>query len=282
LRSGASTNNELPKSCQIGNIKSPFTIFRYCFPLPIQSDRLNLADAAHAEYFRLFHLFSNGYDRIPYEPSPDPSEHAESCLKGPKIFHLTVADFLPDEIYRTRLDSDLFVRRRLEEREADYCSWKTLKVFIGSWNVNGRQDTSVQLDDWMSFPDTDQPPADIYVFGFQELDLSLGGMALNKATASPFEPLWLRQLESAHGGLLRQSPASTGFGDCVGDGAKGPARFRRRWSKQTGGGFRRLPIVRLAGLLLIVYVSRRLYTRAHVSEICLQSVPTGMFNVMVS
>uniref|UniRef100_A0A0X3P2F3 Type II inositol 1,4,5-trisphosphate 5-phosphatase n=1 Tax=Schistocephalus solidus TaxID=70667 RepID=A0A0X3P2F3_SCHSO len=115
---------------------------------------------------------------------------------------------------------------------------------------------------------------------FQELDLSLGGMALNKATASPFEPLWLRQLESAHGGLLRQSPASTGFGDCVGDGAKGPARFRRRWSKQTGGGFRRLPIVRLAGLLLIVYVSRRLYTRAHVSEICLQSVPTGMFNVM--
>nr|VZI26765.1 unnamed protein product [Spirometra erinaceieuropaei] len=186
---------------------------------------------------------------------------------------LTVADFLPEEIYRTRLDSDLFVRRRLEEREADYCSWKTLKVFIGSWNVNGRQDTAVKLDEWMSFPETHQPPADIYVFGFQELDLSLGGMALNKATASPFEYQWLRQLESAHGGLLRQSPAPTAFGDRSGGVA-------RRWSKQTGGGFRRLPIVRLAGLLLIVYVSRRLYTRAHVSEICLQSVPTGMFNVM--
>ncbi|BHF77309.1 hypothetical protein SprV_0602041300, partial [Sparganum proliferum] len=220
---------------------------------------------------------------------PDtPESRANNFLKrrkratGRQDRTLTVADFLPEEIYRTRLDSDLFVRRLLEEREADYCSWKTLKVFIGSWNVNGRQDTSVKLDEWMSFPETHQPPADIYVFGFQELDLSLGGMALNKATASPFESQWLRQLESAHGGLLRQSPAPTAFGDSGGGGGvKIPARSqRRRWSKQTGGGFRRLPIVRLAGLLLIVYVSRRLYTRAHVSEICLQSVPTGMFNVM--
>ncbi|VDN13823.1 unnamed protein product [Dibothriocephalus latus] len=83
---------------------------------------------------------------------------------------LTVADFLPDEIYRTRLDSDLFVRRLLEEREADYCAWKTLKVFIGSWNVNGRQDSSIALDEWMDFTQgdqsqSDQPPADIYVFG---------------------------------------------------------------------------------------------------------------------
>lgn len=55
----------------------------------------------------------------------------------------------------------------------------------------------------------------------------------------------------------------------------------RRWVKRSGGGFKRLSIVRLAGLLLVVYVSNRLSQQAIISDIAVQSVPTGMFNLMV-
>lgn len=72
---------------------------------------------------------------------------------------------LPDPQYRSRLSGDPVVKRKLEEDEAAYCTWKTLNLFIGSWNVNGRQDAFVvNLDAWMHPPPT-QPPADIYVFG---------------------------------------------------------------------------------------------------------------------
>ena len=57
--------------------------------------------------------------------------------------------------------------------------------------------------------------------------------------------------------------------------------LHRSTVKLTGGGFKRLAIVRLAGLLLVLYVSNRLHQHAVVSDIAVQSVPTGMFNLMV-
>ncbi|VDD80178.1 unnamed protein product [Mesocestoides corti] len=183
----------------------------------------------------------------------------------------TTVNFMPDPAYRSRLNADLIVRNKLEEDEASYCSWKTLSLFVGTWNVNGRQDPFLNLDSWIH-PPPGQAPADIYVFGFQELDLNLAGMALNKQTASPVEAKWLWLLETSMGGLLKQStllpPKSA------------PFRPSGRLSRGTCGGYKRLSIVRLAGLLLVVYVSSRLYQRAAVSEVSVQSVPTGMFNVM--
>ena len=66
--------------------------------------------------------------------------------------------------FESRMNADPVVRSKLEEDEASYCSWKTLRLFIGSWNVNGRQDSLLQLQSWIKPPDG-QPPADIYVFG---------------------------------------------------------------------------------------------------------------------
>lgn len=91
-------------------------------------------------------------------------------------------------------------------------------------------------------------------------------MALNKQSASPFEGKWLFLLEASLDSLL--SPRSS--------------TLQSRWVKRTGGGFKRKAIVRLAGLLLVVYISNRLQSHSIVSDIFLQSVPTGMFNLMVS
>ncbi|VDM21909.1 unnamed protein product [Hydatigera taeniaeformis] len=172
---------------------------------------------------------------------------------------------MPDAIFRARMSADPIVRSKLEEDEAAYCTWKTLNLFIGSWNVNGRQDSLLRLDSWIR-PPSGHPPADIYVFGFQELDLNLAGMAMNKQSASPFESKWLWLLETSMEGLLSLP--------------SGHSVTMRRWTKRSGGGFKRLSIVRLAGLLLVVYVSNRLSQQAIISDIAVQSVPTGMFNLM--
>ncbi|VDK41042.1 unnamed protein product [Taenia asiatica] len=172
---------------------------------------------------------------------------------------------MSDSIFRARMSADPIVRSKLEEDEAAFCSWKTLSLFIGSWNVNGRQNSLLRLGAWIR-PPPGHPPADIYVFGFQELDLNLAGMALNKQSASPFENTWLWLLEASMERLLNPSSVRSGT--------------LRRWVKRSGGGFKRLSIVRLAGLLLVVYVSNRLSQQAIISDIAIQSVPTGMFNLM--
>lgn len=108
-------------------------------------------------------------------------------------------------------------------------------------------------------------------------------MAMNKATASPFERGWLQRIESSLDGLLRQ-PSSTPQRKRINNPSNTINRintFAKRWTRRTGGSYRRLSIVRLAGLLLIVYVSQRVHQRATVSEIVSDSVPTGMFNAMV-
>lgn len=77
----------------------------------------------------------------------------------------TVISFMPDASFRSRMNGDPVVKSMLEEDETAYCSWKTLNLFIGSWNVNGRQDPFLKLDDWIR-PPKGEAPADICVFGW--------------------------------------------------------------------------------------------------------------------
>ncbi|VDO07275.1 unnamed protein product [Rodentolepis nana] len=76
----------------------------------------------------------------------------------------TAISFMPDALFRSRMNGDPVVKSMLEEDETAYCSWKTLNLFIGSWNVNGRQDPLLNLDDWIR-PPKGEAPADIYIFG---------------------------------------------------------------------------------------------------------------------
>ncbi|EUB55309.1 Inositol polyphosphate 5-phosphatase [Echinococcus granulosus] len=199
---------------------------------------------------------------LPRTSVVEPAEATRAEQNGRRISRIS---FMSDSMFRARMSADPIVRSKLEEDEAVYCTWKTLNLFIGSWNVNGRQDSLLRLDAWIR-PPPGCPPADIYVFGFQELDLNLAGMALNKQTASPFESKWLWLLEASMEDLLNPSSVRS--------------VTLRRWVRRSGGGFKRLSIVRLAGLLLVVYVSNRLSQQAIISAIAVQSVPTGMFNLM--
>ncbi|BFZ24676.1 hypothetical protein BsWGS_27714 [Bradybaena similaris] len=61
-----------------------------------------------------------------------------------------------------------FVRQFLIERENEFTNIQHMKVFCGTWNVNGRSPLE-PLHKWMV---VDDDPPDIYAIGFQELDLS--------------------------------------------------------------------------------------------------------------
>ncbi|KAF7258607.1 hypothetical protein EG68_04130 [Paragonimus skrjabini miyazakii] len=187
-----------------------------------------------------------------------------------------VKSFLEDHMFRSRLsNAEQLVRQQLLDRVDQYCTFESVRIFIGSWNVNGRQDANLSLDDWL-MPLDDQPPADIYVIGFQELDLSLGAVALNKTSPAALEDRWTLQLQSALGGLL-QPPSSKHSWFSAKDSSRS---YAQRWSKHTGGGYQRLRRVRLAGILMIVYISAKLFRRANASEMSTQLVPTGVFNMM--
>ncbi|KAH6790738.1 myo-inositol polyphosphate 5-phosphatase 2 [Perilla frutescens var. frutescens] len=57
-------------------------------------------------------------------------------------------------------------RGKSETLRLQYISTKDVRINIGTWNVAGRvPDDDLEIDDWISM----QEPADMYVFGFQEV-----------------------------------------------------------------------------------------------------------------
>lgn len=52
----------------------------------------------------------------------------------------------------------------LSNSTINYPKNKKISIFIGTWNVNGRNGSNLNLDDWL-VPPEGQPPADMYVLG---------------------------------------------------------------------------------------------------------------------
>ncbi|KAK4468625.1 hypothetical protein MN116_007813 [Schistosoma mekongi] len=159
---------------------------------------------------------------------------------------------------------------------SEYLKSKRIRIFIGTWNVNGRDGSNLNLDEWL-MPPEGQPPADVYVLGLQELDLSLKVITLNKIGSSRPEDLWIQQFEGALGGLLKSPSTSKSLGVHKSDTV---TNFAAYWSRYTGGGYMRVRRVRLAGIMMIVYISARLSIHLRHHEISQQVVPTGVLNVM--
>ncbi|CAE1246042.1 INPP5B_F [Acanthosepion pharaonis] len=113
---------------------------------------------------------------------------------------------------------ECFVRHFMTEREAEYTYTETVKVFCGTWNVNG-QSPSVSIHTWLA---ADPEPPDIYAIGFQELDLSKEAFFFSDSIK---EVEWLNMVNN-----------------CLHPGAK----------------YKKIKLIRLVGIMLIVYVRQEL------------------------
>ncbi|XP_014262113.1 inositol polyphosphate 5-phosphatase OCRL-1 isoform X2 [Cimex lectularius] len=114
-------------------------------------------------------------------------------------------------------DRDTIIRYEMKKFEREYTDYVPLRVFVGTWNVNG-QPASVSLQEWLS---CDVDPPDIYAIGFQELDLSKEAYLF---TDSIREENWRLMVEK---GL------------------------------HNGAQYKEVKLVRLVGMMLIVYVQEQ-------------------------
>ncbi|KAL3245155.1 hypothetical protein MRX96_018292 [Rhipicephalus microplus] len=131
------------------------------------------------------------------------------------------------------------VRLQLAMREDDYTHLEEIRFFLGTWNVNGQACGNVNLHDWLS---ADPEPPQLYAVGFQELDLSKEALLFSD---SPREEEWLRAVVL---GL------------------------------HSGCRYRLVKLVRLVGMMLVLFVEERL--APHVHEVEAHSVGTGILGKM--
>ncbi|KAL1459505.1 hypothetical protein WDU94_011477 [Cyamophila willieti] len=128
---------------------------------------------------------------------------------------------------------DSVIKYQMGMMEDQYTYTQGIQIFIGTWNVNG-QSPSCSLSDWLSI--TTDPPH-VYAIGFQELDLSKEAFLLNE---TPKEGEWLRAVtKSLHPGAV----------------------------------YKEICLVRLVGMMLIVFVEENLAQR--VDHVVCDTVGTG-------
>lgn len=134
---------------------------------------------------------------------------------------------------------DINIRLKMAMLEDQFMELKSFNLFIGSWNVNG-QNCSVSLgENWLA---CDPSPPDIYAIGFQELDLSKEAFVFNDSTR---EEEWLQACTlSLHPGAI----------------------------------YVKIKLVRLIGMMLIVFVKREL--EEHISNVAAETVGTGILGKM--
>ncbi|XP_050430300.1 inositol polyphosphate 5-phosphatase OCRL isoform X2 [Adelges cooleyi] len=126
------------------------------------------------------------------------------------------------------------VQHQMLLNEEHYTNAETIRIFIGTWNVNGQSNT-ISLNDWL-ISDPESP--DIYAIGFQELDLSKEAFLFND---SPREEEWLQAVSK---------------------------------SLNTSANYRKVALVRLVGMMLIVFVKKK--HMEHIKHVATDTVGTGI------
>ncbi|XP_066583845.1 uncharacterized protein Ocrl [Prorops nasuta] len=134
---------------------------------------------------------------------------------------------------------DSVVRYHMACKEDDYTYTKTFRIFIGTWNVNGQPPNGITLEEWLS----NEPDApDIYAIGFQELDLSKEAFFFADI---PREEEWRQVVaKSLHQGAI----------------------------------FSQVAIVRLVGMMLIVYAKEE--HMPFIKNVSTDTVGTGIMGKM--
>lgn len=103
--------------------------------------------------------------------------------------------------------------------EQEYTDTKQLRIFVGSWNVNGQPAFATPVNIWLA---CDPFPPDIYAIGFQELDLSKEAFLFNDS---------IREQEWYHICYASLHPKAN---------------------------YVKVKLIRLVGMMLIVFVKREL------------------------
>ncbi|XP_055887832.1 inositol polyphosphate 5-phosphatase OCRL-like [Biomphalaria glabrata] len=139
---------------------------------------------------------------------------------------------------KTISSREKIVKKFLTDRELEFTDQHSFRIYCGTWNVNG-QSPPDSLHKWMV---VDAEPPDIYVVGFQELDLSKEAFIF---TDSPKEVEWQKAVKAA---------------------LHPKAKYLKVKS------------IRLVGIMLIVYIQAK--HKGFIKFIDSDSVPTGIMGIM--
>lgn len=154
----------------------------------------------------------------------------------------TTNPFLEQEAVSFQSVKQSWVAKELRSRESQYCDYESLKIWIGSWNVNGRM-TSENLCPWLDVQREDEAP-DMYVFGFQELDLRAEAYLISDSVK---EAEWTRLIVAA---MVR------------------------------GQDYVKIASKQLIGMLIMIFIEKKHLPHVSVPEIGMETAGTGFGGVM--
>ncbi|KAI9357958.1 hypothetical protein DFJ73DRAFT_820023 [Zopfochytrium polystomum] len=136
---------------------------------------------------------------------------------------------------------DAWIARQLREKEGAFAEFLDIKIFVGTWNVNGYQPTQ-SIAAWLDAA-TEHGDPELLVLGFQELDMSTEAYMFSDKTK---ENVWSAAIEAC---LERRATS-----------------YLKIASKQ------------LVGMLLLVYASEK--SLPLISDITVESVGTGLLGMI--